>query len=577
MTAFELRDIRSIQVIPVMEVQVLRRGQAELIGGLIVLTVVLVILVPFLLQVLLDYRRVAEEQERSSLAHLERLAEKIQVSWLSPLDSRYPAFWVNNTGTVRVTLKTLYVVDLTANRLLYIVNLTDYQPEEDKPIRSITKYPQVVRVSRAPITLNPGEAALVEVDPGMMAKHRRIAVSLLSDRGVIHPVQGRGASIEDVVLKAVSVEQRVIFIGDILNSPGVELKDPNALSNVNPTTGVRGYTTGGATYGYSIQSTCNNCPLDRVIRFRNAIIGFEPGSGSRLNILLTYVEGSTLYRVKVLGFQPEQGFYFRYKTSDGSYNIYVDNGNYSGALGFWYYGTYSRKGAIEASIAEVRLKGLATSFTVYRQDFSRSMSSYDPYIIVVDVDGNGVGELIFTTEDYYYGSSNPPQVICSVDEDSKFLDYSVVKVDGRVEPDTEWGFAFMIKDVSIDPRLFAGVMVVLRVYFHDTEMGSFTCVDQGQLPILKVLLVRSDWSIVDSRTFLYWELASVENTWPPSTAMTTLTVSLFIPNDIGERVYLAIAVLDPFRGGPGTGQEMGRNDLDLTLAIEIIGISTFAR
>jgi hypothetical protein len=560
-----------------MEVQVLRRGQAELIGGLIVLTMVLVILVPFLLQVLLDYRRVAEEQERSSLAHLERLAEKIQVSWLSPLDGRYPAFWVNNTGTVRVTLKTVYIVDLTANRLLYIVNLTDYQPEEGKPIRSITKYPQAVRVSRAPITLNPGEAALVEVDPGMMVKHRRIAVSLLSDRGVIHPVQGRGASIEDVVLKAVSVEQRVIFIGDILNSPGVELKDPNALSNVNPTTGVRGYTTGGATYGYSIQSTCNNCPLDSVIRFRNAIIGFEPGSSSRLNILLTYVEGSTLYRVKVLGFQPEEGFYFRYRTSDGLYNIYVDNGNYSGALGFWYYGTYSRKGVIEASIAEVRLKGLATSFTVYRQDFSRSMSSYDPYIIVADTDGNGVGELIFTTEDYYYGSSNPPQVICDVDEGSNFLDYSVVKVDDRVEPDTEWGFAFMIKDVSIDPRLFAGVMVVLRVYFHDTEMGSFTCVDQGQLPILRVLLVRSDWSIVDSRTFLYWELASVENTWPPSTAMTTLTVSLFIPNDIGERVYLAIAVLDPFRGGPGTGQERGRNDLDLTLPIEIIGISTFAR
>jgi len=553
MTAFELRDIRSIQVIPVMEVQVLRRGQAELIGGLIVLTVVLVILVPFLLQVLLDYRRVAEEQERSSLAHLERLAEKILVSWLSPLDSRYPAFWVNNTGTVRVTLKTVYIVDLTANRLLYIVNLTDYQPGEGKPIRGITKYPQVVRVSRAPITLNPGEAALVEVDPSIIAKHRRIAVSLLSDRGVIHPVQGRGASIEDVVLKAVSVEQRVIFIGDILNSPSVELKDPNALSNVNPTTGVRGYTTGGATYGYSIQSTCNNCPLDRVIRFRNAIIGncpldrvirfrnaiigFEPGSSSRLNILLTYVEGSTLYRVKVLGFQPEQGFYFRYKTSDGSYNIYVDNGNYSGALGFWYYGTYSRKGVIEASIAEIRLKGLATSFTVYRQDFSRSMSSYDPYIIVADTDGNGVGELVFTTEDYYYGSSNPPQVICSVDEDGKFLDYSVVKVDSGVEPDTEWGFAFMIKDVSIDPRLFAGVMVVLKVYFHDTEMGSFTCVDQGQLPILKVLLVRSDWSVLDSRTFLYWELASVENTWPPSTAMTTLTVSLFIPITIHPQRY----------------------------------------
>jgi len=555
----------------------LRRGQAELIGGLIVLTLILIILVPLLLQVLLDYRRIAEEQERSSLAHLERLAEKILVSWLSPLDNRYPAFWVNNTGTVRVTLKTLYIVDVAANRLLYIVNLTEYQPGEGKPIRDVIKYPQELRLSRTPLTLNPGEAALVAVDPSVLAGYKRIAVSLLSERGVIHPVQGRGASVEDVVLKAVSVEQRVIFIGDIINSPSVELRDPNALNNYNPTVGVRGYTGSGQTYGYTIQNSCNDCPLDVRVSFRNAIIGFEPGGNDRLNILLTYEGDSTMYRVKVLGFKPEEGFYFRYKTSDGSFDIYADDDNYGGAIGFWYYGTYTRRGNIEASVAEIRLKGLAKSFTVYRQDLSRSMSSYDPYIIVADVDGNGLGELIFTTEDYYYGSFNPPQVMCEVDEGGRYLDYSVIKVDGGVEPDTEWGFAFMIKDVSIDPKLFAGAMVVLRVYFHDTEMGSFSCVDQGQLPILKVMLVKKDWSVVDSRTFLYWELASVENTWPPTASMTTLTVSLFIPNDIGERVYLAIAVLDPFREGPGTGHEAGRNDLDLTLAIEIIGISTFSR
>ena len=555
----------------------MRRGQAELIGGLIVLTLILIILVPLLLQVLLDYRRIAEEQERSSLAHLERLAEKILVSWLSPLDNRYPAFWVNNTGTVRVTLKTLYIVDVAANRLLYIVNLTEYQPGEGKPIRDVIKYPQELRLSRTPLTLNPGEAALVAVDPSVLAGYKRIAVSLLSERGVIHPVQGRGASVEDVVLKAVSVEQRVIFIGDIINSPSVELRDPNALNNYNPTVGVRGYTGSGRTYGYTIQNSCNDCPLDVRVSFRNAIIGFEPGGNDRLNILLTYEGDSTMYRVKVLGFKPEEGFYFRYKTSDGSFDIYADDDNYGGAIGFWYYGTYTRRGNIEASVAEIRLKGLAKSFTVYRQDLSRSMSSYDPYIIVADVDGNGLGELIFTTEDYYYGSFNPPQVMCEVDEGGRYLDYSVIKVDGGVEPDTEWGFAFMIKDVSIDPKLFAGAMVVLRVYFHDTEMGSFSCVDQGQLPILKVMLVKRDWSVVDSRTFLYWELASVENTWPPTASMTTLTVSLLIPSDIGERVYLAIAVLDPFREGPGTGHEAGRNDLDLTLAIEIIGISTFSR
>ncbi len=226
--------------------------------------------------------------------------------------------------------------------------------------------------------------------------------------------------------------------------------------------------------------------------------------------------------------------------------------------------------------AEIRLIGFAKSFIVYKRVL-RPMSSYDPYVLVSDTDGNSIGELIFTTEDYRYGSSNPPQVICEVDEGGSYLDYSVINIGGKVEPDLEWGFAFMLEDISIDPRFFAGIMVVLRVYFHDTEDGSFTCVDQGQLPILKVLLVKEDWTIVDSRTFLYWELASIENTWPPSAAMTTLTISLFIPDYVRDRVYLAIAVLDPFRRGFGTGQQEGRDDLDLTLAIEIIGISTFAR
>jgi len=128
----------------------------------------------------------------------------------------------------------------------------------------------------------------------------------------------------------------------------------------------------------------------------------------------------------------------------------------------------------------------------------------------------------------------------------------------------------MMRDVSVDPALFSGVLVVLKIYFHDTEGGDFNCVDEAQLPILKVMLVKDDWSIVDSKTFLYWELAPLEDTWLPTRGTVTLTLSLFIPPNIRDRVYLAVAILDPYNGS-------GRNDVDFTLAIELLGLSTYAR
>jgi len=543
----------------------LRRGQAELIGGLVVLTLILVFLIPFLLQILADYSRTVEEQARVSIAQAERLAEKVLVSWLSPLDSRYPAFWVNNTGTVRVTLKAVYIVDIASNKLLYAINLSDYQPAPGKPISRILKYPQGVALSRTTIILNPGESVLVSIDPSVLTNYRRVAVALLSDRGVLHPTQGRGASVEDVVLRAVAVEQRVVLIGDILNSPNVVLRDPNALNNNNPTVGVRGYSLDGSNvryYGYSLCTTCSI--LGSRIDFSNAIIGLKPGSSDKLNILLTYIDSDGLnYRVKIEGFKPSQGFAFKYYTQDGFFKVYVDHTNYTKALGYWYYGR------IVAQEAWIKLVGTAENIKVFKQDFSRSMSSYDPYIIVADTDGNGVAELIFTTEDYNYGAYNPPQARCFVDErggSREYLDYSVA----GDQPDREWGFAFMLRDVSVDPALFSGVLVVLKIYFHDTEGGDFNCVDEAQLPILKVMLVKDDWSIVDSKTFLYWELAPLEDTWLPTRGTVTLTLSLFIPPNVRDRVYLAVAILDPYN-------DSGKNDVDFTLAIELLGLSTYAR
>ncbi len=546
-----------------------RRGQAEIIGGLVVILIVMVIMVPLMLRVISDVQTAAERQKNLGVVQVDRLAEKVVVHWLLPLDPRYPAFWLNNTGTVSVTLKALYFIDVNRGSLVYMVNLTEYKPGEEGPIKSVVKYPGGIPIEEQPIRLNPGEGALVSLNSDTDIDYRRIFVAALSERGVLHPITGRGGSLEDLVMRAiraVAVEQYVVALSftseeSLVNNPLIRLRD-NYFSS-NPERGVVSYGSSGQRtqyYDYT-PASCKWCAGSQIsivnMPFRTLVVGYKPGDTDKFNLLITLEDGGRYYRVKINGLSPTM-----FAMTYGSLIPIV---RIKDALGYWYYGN-------SQVTASLTLAGSYESIEVYKRKRNDSptptLSSYAPFILLADTDGNGVGELILITEDYAPGTVNPPQVQCSADEEDRYLDYSGVRKTLGVEVDKDWGFAFRLNDPQINPAMASSVVVSLKVYFHDTEMGGVLCVSNPYSGILRVMLVDNNWNIISSREYLYFELATYKSTWPPNKGFTTITTQLFIPPGTRGPLYIAIAMTDPYNGRV-------RDDPDITIAVETIGIMLY--
>ncbi|MDM7276020.1 MAG: hypothetical protein P3X22_007920 [Thermoprotei archaeon] len=543
-----------------------RRGQAEIIGGLIVIFIVMIIMIPLMLRVISDVQAAAERQKSLGAVQADRLAEKVIVHWLPSLDLRYPAFWLNNTGTVAVTLKTLYFIDARQGTLIYMVNLTEYEPEEDEIIRDIVKYPGGYTIRKQAIKLNPGEGALVYLNPDFDVDYRRVSVAALSERGVIHPVTGRGGSLEDLVMRAVravAVEQYVVSLSftseeSLTNNPNISLKDDYFSSSAERGVVSYGFSGQKTLYYNYVPDSCKWCAGSQInivnTPFRTLIIGYKPGDKGKFNMLITLEYGGEYYRVKISGLSATL-FVMTYGST-------VIN-KVEDAIGYWYYGNSQVK-------ASLTLVGSYENIEVYRRagSLTPTLSSYAPFILLADTDGNGVGELILVTEDYAPGTYNPPQVQCSADEGDSYLDYSGVRKTLGIEVDREWGFAFKLNNPQINPAIASSVVVSLKVYFHDTEMGGMLCVSNPYSGILRIMLVDSNWNIVSSREYLYFELATYKSTWPPNKGFTTITTQLFIPPGTKGPLYVAIAITDPYSGRK-------KDDLDITIAIETIGITLY--
>lgn len=569
------------------------------------LAIVILIMIPLLLGMFVETQRGVERYKHVASFQAERLAEKILVDWVPVLDERYPGFWVNNTGTVAVELRTLFLIDTASHKILYAVNLTEYTPwVEGGPIVSIVLFPEVRRHLGGRLVLNPGEAAFFHLD-GSKSELRRVTVSavILSGRGVLHPTGGAGfdrrlippLSETGRATTAVMLEPRIVFLNftrlqDLLSpeSP-IELASRGYFSRVNPTVGVVVYDSGGGQYAYVVVEERSNHNVNIELRAPTpftAVIGRAPGSQDRYNILLTYRTGAgtpvnpyVWHRVRIEGLTVSS-FSFQYSSSDGYVN--VNTQNIEEALGFWYYanteGILAQPGARLSITGSIRIVGVAEKYVVYRLQATSSgqvMSSYEPFVFVADTDGNGYGEVIIITEDYVWGTVNPPDVKCSVDEGGSILAYSAFISGGRITYNP-WhplgGFTFRLKGVVLDPRKVIGVYVMARVYYHDTELGGIGDCVITPYPILRFLLVDDNWNVLAFKDVTYNELVALasENTWPPNRQYVFVSATLAVPVTDAQRLYVAVSLIDPFRG-------VGRDDLDLTLGVEIIGVIPYVR
>ncbi len=331
------------------------------------------------------------------------------------------------------------------------------------------------------------------------------------------------------------------------------------------------------------------------------------------NYILIQITQNIPYRIKILGYSPEGDLILYY---DKDYNGELDKLVNSDALGYWWLysgqsigstGFYDLFGENIVNITKgyFELNGTADQFIIYLDASTMGLnideSSYDPYIMSADVDGNTYPEFIFVTEDESCSSQdtfsgNAPYndvghyatYVC----DFWFFDECIAGHWELENIDNTWAddwsthmFLINLTGYPINGRDTTFVQVAIRVYVHDNLLDNLTrtgWLGFGQYPttdeitdksrkLLGVYLVNvTSGRIVGSREWCFEELDVLENTYPPSTSFTMLSATLPVPPT--GTYMLAIGFQDPY----GHTSD-GKNDGDFIIAVEVIGITFYAR
>ncbi len=177
----------------------LSRGQAEVLGGLIVLTILFAMAVPLLLSYVQRASEVNQLTELEKTRVISALNEKITISGVPPTDPDYPAIWLNNTGTVTVKLEYLYLIDSINKEIIYVLDLKylrksllSNNPELQSIVRDIKFFNTSEPPPGQPLILTPGASVKILINGTnelIKNKEKYIVIRVESVPGVIHPVQ----------------------------------------------------------------------------------------------------------------------------------------------------------------------------------------------------------------------------------------------------------------------------------------------------------------------------------------------------------------------------------------------------
>ena len=550
------------------------KGQAELIGALFALMTLLMLIVYVVANILPSTTwQQLQIQEARSFQHLQELEkEGIEAIW----DPTSNVLVVRNNSTIPVKIVRIWVEE---NGNLKPVSIsTVIEPGSEKKIGN------EILGSTIPRRVETARGTIVDVE----------TMELVQE-------EGQGSTLK-FGTEYVASAMQVLDVASLASNPNIYI-DKKLIEEPTADNIVEGKTGGMVRYlvGEKGQRKHANkhaqvhadkyvLVLEKV--YENVcvevkgvpgifILGYAPGTNGKLyNVLLTGTEeGVEIYirscatgkvldyvkldttryvRIKILGLNVSM-FEFQY---NGIPSIATNNA--SQAIGYWYY-------HVPEDI-EIHLKfnGTVKRLKVYRSYLVESgqESSYEPYLLTADVDGNGVPELIFVDEDISYGS-RAGLGACALNDRAESKQ---ALLDVSTRP-----FLFYLKGYPIDPEKHGGVMVSLRWYFHDNEAADEECVEESGLPILGFYLVdpgkdgklgTQDDRIVSSSEYVYQYLTKFEDTYPPNKGYITFTVTLVVPDDVtADKLYVAIGFNDPYKY-----EWLGQDDVDITLAVELLGI-----
>ncbi len=182
-----------------------RRGQAEVIGGLFVLTLIFLVALPLILSYYNQTLTAVEDVARSNIEVSIARNERIAIEPLDPNNEDYlalgwiPGVFIVNIGTVEVDLVKAYLINTETNKIDYVIDLTTLRRSDLTPthiVKTIALNPTLANPNGedlpdepAPITLSPGDRLLLAFN---IANPEIYVIAVQSATGVLHPIGGGG-------------------------------------------------------------------------------------------------------------------------------------------------------------------------------------------------------------------------------------------------------------------------------------------------------------------------------------------------------------------------------------------------
>ena len=547
------------------------RGLSAIIAGAIVFAV--------LLMVFYTYSSLMQRQLHTMQATIH--AFSAQHEYYSSISGSYSVsgnqlvVTIRNGGLKTLSLSKIFIdAEVGGNRVRTLV------PFENTTVSwLITGVTVLGNVTDGTLVLDPGHTASVEISFAEPPVVHGLAV--VTADGFVVNLKEIVPRQEENLTSAIAIASSS-NLGDLVINSLFNLSNPNltvvnsdqVLAPGSPDDPGSGVASAGDGV-WCLYEEIDNATLSGYVYYEVLISGYYPGSTSYYDMMFTVYSGSSgsslviensteklkladlldtypLVKVVVYGYGGSFSNIYYYSDASGNCNSVTDT------IGEFYFGNLESCGA-----SHIYLNGVAERVLIYVRASScggSTETSYMPFLLVADTDGNTYPEIIFNTVDLEFGDQSQAG-------DDKYVagwrwyTYSLDADDVSTQP-----FIMVIKTISLDSSKYDAVIVSFRFFFFDDAGGDQEELDTNSW-IFKIGLYDPETGqLYGAQEFKYQQLMGLEDTYPPSTAFDVRTVTLLLPKT-GKTYYVAVEFQDPY-GNPGNGY----NDADITIGVEYVTI-----
>lgn len=471
-----------------------RKGQSEIIGGLIVLTLLFAFAVPLILNSYYSNIQTGARVQENLAATQTSYNEKLTVVPVNPNSIigkiAYPGVFINNTGTIPVTVSKVILIDTVNNSVFAILDMRYARNGTDPLVYGVLVNVTGPLLTGAyqppygePIILQPGESMLLMFNKSLASIASNILVLVETGRGLLQPNGvGAGGGAGYTLAGTQSSQQTTLkgsaWRGIYAPTSGFILRGAQELEKQG------NYYTWTPPYFITL--------IDRW--------GDPTTYGFASTFIYDDNEYPGLYKIT---WEPDSRAYiYIMDTRTYTYDVYtVYSGDYVEIYGF--VGSYDTGSDGQSLwISGFTFKVVIDGVVVVENDRPRLLGTRG--ITTADIDGNGVSELVF------YSLLNGPTISNPTDVDADdFADIIWTETVGSpAEYDSPVWTYMVARDIA--GVNFIRVNAKINYYWTDTFLSSTSCPNWNfrKLKLFSIVVWKynkasGQWQIYQTKDFMY--------------------------------------------------------------------------